>query len=345
MPVKQLTVNRQAVRVSVSTTGVDEMVAAEQQQEAERILLGSFKDAVRLRDVQVHYRTLPGGYARPLNQRRADKMAEEFVAEAMGVLLISMRDDGSLWFIDGQHRAYAALANGIEEAPAYVFIDLTLAQEAQYYRFFGDYLKQTAMDRFMANAAAGDTETLAIIQVVEQAGLKMDVGLGNMKGGVKAVEGLLKIRRQFGVGHLRAVLALLHEAFNGEPAAYTHAIMLGTAMFLDRFEGSANYKRRDLLDKLKVAGLKGLKAQAGKHQGIDNNSIATSFGKALRDIHDHGKQRKLGDWVRLVISPEAVAKRTATAAARRRTPEQANGLAVATANLSERRTYTKGRKG
>src|SRR5258708_7808516 len=84
-----------------------------------------FERRVPLNRMFVHYRDQPGGYARPLREPRVKKLVAEFDPLGVGVLYLSMRDDGSYWIIDGQHRAEAARRVGLPGLDAYVYIDLT----------------------------------------------------------------------------------------------------------------------------------------------------------------------------------------------------------------------------
>lgn len=257
-----------------------------------------FERNVPINSMFVHYRTLEHGYARPLNTRRKNKLVSEWDAQAVGILLLSLRNNGLFAVIDGQHRMEAASTLGLKALDAYVYIDLSLQDEARLYRKFGDYLRQTARDRYIAALAEGQPEIVAINRILATRGLHVTPGGGQVQNGVQAIESVLYVAQKFGPTILRSTIDLIHDAFGGEPRAYVGNSIKGTAHFLARFRESASFKRARLIDRMRRIGLDGVE-QKGMHvYALDKGDHGTAWGKGLLAIHDSGLQpeNKLGEW-------------------------------------------------
>lgn len=278
----------------------------------DEVLHGTFFERnVPVDKMFVDFRYRPGGYARPLNSKRLSKLIAEFDRQAMGILLLSLRNDGTFAIIDGQHRREAAMAKGITGLDAYVYIDLTVEDEARLYRKFGDYLKQTARDKFLASLVERQPEAVAINRLLEEQGLHVAQSTNNTNG-VAAVEALINVTRQQGPHILRETLKLLHDSFGGEPRAYIGSAIKGAAMFLDRHLLSQNFKRARLVERLKRGGFNGWQQKALNVNSLERGDLGTAYGKALMLIHDWKPGGyKLTEWPERKYSKEVTEQFTA----------------------------------
>ena len=267
-----------------------------------------FEHDVPIKDLFVHFRTEPGGYARPLRQWRVNKLIAEWDRQALGVLLLSMRDNGCMAIIDGQHRVEAAKVMGLDAVDAMVYIDLTLEDEARLYRKFGDYLKQTALDRFHAGVAEHKPEYLAIQRILTGHQLHVPNSLSGATGSVDAVDALVRVSMIYGLEILDDTLALLHDAWLHEHRAYRAMCITGTAAFLARFGISPRYRRSRLINRMKRQGIGGIETSAFK---IKDANLATNptagWGMALLTGHDFNlpEDQRLGDWPRRHVTEQA----------------------------------------
>lgn len=245
-----------------------------------------------------------GGYARALNEKRARYLTERFNANAVGTIYVSLRNDGSLAVLDGQHRIYAAKANGLHTLDAYVYADLTIEQEADLYRMFGDYLRQKATDRFLAAIRAGDPEALAIADVLAEYDLKV---VATTRGhGIHAVDAVQYIVSHYGLSMLRLVLAFLVEAFGNNAIALNGTTLRGAARFLDRFANHPKFNHKRLMTRLKRGGFSQYEQRAKAVKFAERCDSSTAWGKAFMAIHDSNlsDENKLGNWVQRNYSPE-----------------------------------------
>jgi hypothetical protein len=132
---------------------------------------------------------------RNLDQRRVAKMAADFDAEAVGVLTVSRRANGSYHIVDGQHRhATARLALGDSaELACRVFTGLTSEDEARLFRLLNNTAKPQAIDLFRVRVIEGDPVATEIDRVIRHAGwdIKID-SAAHAFGAVAAADRLYK---------------------------------------------------------------------------------------------------------------------------------------------------------
>lgn len=271
-----------------------------------------FEPELNITQMFVHFRDLPGGYARHLRPSRVKKLIATFDRSAMGPVLLSMRntDPETFAIIDGQHRVEVAKHYGIKRIPAYVYVDLTIEREADLYRKFGDYLKQTALDKYMAALAAGDQHTRTIDSIVHTIGLHVAAGTGGrVKNGIQAAEALYNIAEGNRYGLLAKTLDLVHSIFEGEPRAYVGPVLHGFAAFLERYADDSRLQRKQLVERVRELGWQRFKTKQVARLGLDGNSAATAWGKALLEVHNYRlSANALPEWQGKVVTPEHKAK-------------------------------------
>ena len=270
-----------------------------------------FEHDMAIKDMFVHFRTEPGGYARPLRQWRVDYLITNFDRQSLGVLLLSLRQDGKLAIIDGHHRVRAAEFYGLQTMDALVYIDLTLEDEARLYRKFGDYLKQTALDRYHAGVAEKLPEYIAIQGILGNLGLHVPNALTKTNHTVCAVDALIKVAKTYGPDNLGNTLSLLNDAWDGHHLAFRSSVIQGAAMFQARFADKKAYNRKRLVDRLNRDGIHAVEQRA---ENIKNASMASNpnaaWGMAFLAYHDKliPEARQLGDWPRRHVSEQLKAQ-------------------------------------
>lgn len=271
-----------------------------------------FEHDVPIERMFVHFRTEPQGYARPLRENRVNKLVAQFDQQALGVLLLSLREDGRYAIIDGQHRKEAAARKALTALDALVYIDLSLEDEARLYRKFGDYLKQTALDRYHAGIQEGVLEYLAIQRILQELGLHVPTAPGGAPAAVNAVEALFALTTMYGPDMLRHTLELLKDAWGTDGRAYRAQIIGGASMFLARYKDHPKFNRPRLVKRMTEGGYSGLERRvtALRDASIASNpSVAWGMGLlALHDFHVTDSNH-LPDWVRRHMTEATAAQR------------------------------------
>lgn len=96
--------------------------------------------------------------------------------DAIGILTVSLKPDGTLLVLDGQHRLKALLELGLPEWPVkcHVYKGLTDAQDSALFRRLNDTRRPTAYDDFRHGVREGDPECVGITEIVESVGLHIE---------------------------------------------------------------------------------------------------------------------------------------------------------------------------
>jgi len=256
-------------------------------------------------------RSSPNGYARPLNDRRVRYLMDDWDEQAIGTILLSMRNSGQAAIIDGRHRAYVASQKGRTTLPAYVYLDLSVEDEARLYRRFGETLSQTARDRYLAGLVEGDELTLSINAILTDLGMHVTGG-GQEPYGIQAVNALVFVTKlPNGFDVLSNSLLTLRDAFGPEPTAYVGKIIQGTAAFLLRYGNDPVFHRRygQFVRKLAEQNVTGLIAKSNTYK-LGGDKSGNAVGKSLLQIFNSGRGEKLGEWKDRLYSPEQKRKMT-----------------------------------
>lgn len=180
---------------------------------------------IQLEDICIDTR-----YQREATISRAKNMAKVFDERVAGRLTVNMRDDGTLWLIDGQHRFLAMKINGIKECKCDVLYDLTLEEEA---KLFADKNSQarvaTILERHHAKVIYKDPTAIAINGMLHSLGLYIPRRSGgrNTDGAVVAVGCLYELYSSIKSEGLLKILTLIKTTWGIRPKAYSEYMILG----------------------------------------------------------------------------------------------------------------------
>ncbi|QHD68196.1 ParB N-terminal domain-containing protein [Sphingobium yanoikuyae] len=136
-------------------------------------------------------------------------------------LVVSKRDDGSLWVIDGQHRLAAALLRGdIPFLPCVVGIYGSVADEAAMFVAMNRARKpMNRLDDFHAAIASGDSEAIEITRLITEAGFTVSRKTGSQSwvpGEVAFTSAIAKVLRKHGAKVCADALRTMQEAWPDE---------------------------------------------------------------------------------------------------------------------------------
>jgi len=264
-----------------------------------------FEKEVPLDKMFVHTRDLQSGYARTLRENRVQKLIQEWDWRAVGVIYLSLHDDGRYAIIDGQHRWEAAKRLGYKGLDAYVYIDLTVAQEAELYRRYGEYLKQTALDRYHAGITARLPEFMALKRILDEVGLKVpQTGKGtSMKMTINSIESVTWVAEHFDVYILTDTLTLLRDLWEDNPRTWNGNFVKGTAHFLARYQKNSKFRKKRLFDIMQRRGLNYIEEKAGHLKASGQaGDYGVAFGQQLLILYNTqlGENHKLGVWTTFI---------------------------------------------
>ncbi len=170
---------------------------------------------------------------RTLNEGRAQRIADNIVPEAIGLIMVSQRDDGAMYIVDGQHRHRACQLAGIRTVKAEVHHGLTLDQEAILFLIKNrESHKPRPIDEYNVGLTGGVPLFVDTDRVLK----KHELSLGSTStNGVGAVSGILRITERFGPSILDRTLWVAEEAFDRSAETWDGMILGGIGQFLGRW--------------------------------------------------------------------------------------------------------------
>jgi hypothetical protein len=123
---------------------------------------------------------------RALDTKRVDGMVANFKPASFGVPSVSVRADGSITVIDGQHRfaALCEMGRGNVGIDCLTYEGLTLAEEAQLFKELNDSKNLTPSDLFRVAVTAGDPVAVAANRALELRGWTAERGKRNTMSAV-----------------------------------------------------------------------------------------------------------------------------------------------------------------
>src|SRR5882757_843247 len=121
-----------------------------------------------------------------LKDERGVVLKRRFRPDALGVIVVSRRDDGNIHIIDGQHRAELCRRSGYTEPLAcLVYVGLSLAEEASMFRLLNDRRKVNVIDSFRIRVVEGEPVATELADILAAHG--WSVQASKSKGSFAAV--------------------------------------------------------------------------------------------------------------------------------------------------------------
>ncbi|MFE6595182.1 DUF6551 family protein [Streptomyces sp. NPDC057781] len=169
---------------------------------------------------------------RTLNEQRAMGIANNLVAEAIGTIVVSQRENGDRFIVDGMHRWHASKLRGITKLVAEVHHDLDQQEEAVLFLIKNrESSKPTPLDEYKIGLTAG----LPLFVDTETALLKRNLSMGSTgTNTVGAVAGVLRITDLYGPEILERTLKVAEDAWGRTKETWDGMLLGGIGMFLGR---------------------------------------------------------------------------------------------------------------
>lgn len=188
---------------------------------------------------------------RDLDQRRVAKIAEDLNLEALGVVTVSHRANGTYHIIDGQHRVAALKVAGGEgdKVMCRVFDDLAVQEEAELFRLLNNTAKPMAVDLFRVRVVEGEAAAIDISRILSDHGWK--VGTSTSPSIFAAVVALERIYRLEPAAAEKSV-ASLTRAWGHEPAAVDGRLVEGLGLVYVRY--GVTVEVAEMVDRLAKSG-------------------------------------------------------------------------------------------
>jgi len=170
-------------------------------------------------------------YQRVLDEQRVLRIIRKFNPLKMNALIISKRDDGAYYVIDGQHRMVVLQRLGIPSAVCMVIEGLTEEQEAELFRSQNDEVRTpTIYDRHHAGVVANDLNDITLAMKLEKHGYKIHRSKGTRL--ISAITTLHRIMKDYGISTLDRVLEYSSLTWPDDPHATRKEMLAGLAEFI-----------------------------------------------------------------------------------------------------------------
>lgn len=229
-------------------------------------------------------------FQRELDESRAKVMSKHIDPDRVGVPVVSLRRDGTMVALDGQHRITALCMAGRETTQVLceVHEGLSLAQEAELFlKLNGGRTAVRVFDKFKARLVAGEPVAHEIQKIVHAAKLRIAKAPAN--NCVCAIQSLEKVHLR--KGNLAETLRVLVSWSDGDPGVYDGMLIKDVSCFL------AEHPDVDI-DRLvlRLAGyapdriLSKIKRVQGTHDDIPRSVAAC---KVFREIYNYRSRDKL----------------------------------------------------
>lgn len=250
---------------------------------AERALPEDFHATSKIENVKVEDLKVDRAYQRELSIPLVETIKNNWDEVASELILVSRREDG-LYIINGQHRTAAARLLGLKKVPARVIEGLTHEQEAALRLKTNVRLTDRPLERFRAQVAAGDEQSIMIEKILNSFGTQVNLTPSQDEGvnAISTVETLYEWDDGF---TLKATLAYLKQTYGRVGGKYATATLIqGVAWFISKHEDEANLERLGELQK--GIGIAALAQRARVMQSTLGGTQWLNMYRALVDLYN-----------------------------------------------------------
>jgi hypothetical protein len=188
---------------------------------------------------------------RDLDQRRVAKIADDLNLEALGVITVSHRENGSYHIVDGQHRVAALKQAGGDgdKVMCRVFDGLTVQEEAELFRLLNNTAKPLAVDLFRVRVVEGDPAAVDLAHILNDHGWR--IGSSTSTTIFAAVVALERVYRLEPAAAEKSV-ASLTRAWGHDPAAVDGRLVEGLGLVYVRY--GTTVEVAEMVDRLAKSG-------------------------------------------------------------------------------------------
>jgi len=257
--------------------------------------MSSYQKSVSLDDIIVDQRVQR---TEGPDQRRVDKMAAAFNPDALGVLILSERADGTLVCLDGMHRCLAARQAGHTALmESKVFTGLTLAEEASLFLLYNDKKDPSAVSKFNAHVVSGDPVAQDIERIVRCHGWR--VTISTHPGCISAINKAENVYRT-GAGSvangahpeiLDRVLGIITAAWGHDPHGVHQSILAGMGQVVGRFGTLVDSDK--MIAEIRGTRPESIIGSARSMAGVQRTSVSAALARDLARMHNNRRRKNL----------------------------------------------------
>lgn len=235
---------------------------------------------------------------RELRPPKVKSIRQNLDLDAIGIITVSRRKDGTLVVLDGQHRIVALReeGHGSLQVGIHIHDGLTRAQEASLFRLLNNTNRPTAFDDFVVGVVARDPECIGIEKIVGEAGYR--IHNQTVDGAINAVSALRRVYRgSNGHGphpeHLTQTLKIISAAWGHTAPAVEGQILQGLGVVVETYGDELDTAALTRKLAKYPGGASGLLGKARQLKDIRRTSVARSVAEIVVDSYNSGRRKRL----------------------------------------------------
>lgn len=174
------------------------------------------------------------------------RIADTFDDLLLGWLVVSHRNDGLYYVIDGQHRLLAIRRLGWDERaiPCFVYENITVEEESHIFSEVQALRKNPKPNvRFKARLFRHQPAAVELNDLVETSGFKIALTASAKPGEIGAISALEWIYEQYRPGTLEEVLSIARGAWTTEADGINGSLLKGIAQFVKEYRDTYDRDR------------------------------------------------------------------------------------------------------
>jgi len=230
-------------------------------------------------------------YQRDHTPAKARMIAKLFDRRAFMRLLVSRRQDGGLWIIDGGNRHSAAMLRPeIKSVPCEIQEGLTIKQEAAIYKLVNRFRKPMGgLDLWKAMLAAGDEAAVRAEKICRDYGFK--IGRGSRKDSSPHIRCAQVVVAMQEAGTLDLVLSFIASCWRDGNARTLHAVLCGVNRFAASLRAiGKSLLDDDVVDRFSKFSLLTLVQDASAYSRMHNSCGAEGMRVAMIEAYNKGRR-------------------------------------------------------
>lgn len=238
-------------------------------------------------------------YQSPVKDSQVVKIVRDFDPKALHTIVVSEREDGTYYIIDGQHRVVALIRLNYDFIRCTVHTGLTREEEAKMYHDLNNRPNKTRGSKGKAKFAYNEESAVKLDELVKSTGMQINYEhTGHRKGYISPYATLEQIYKKHGDVHLNNVIVVIKSAFGNDGKHFQSDIMYGFSKFLKTY-----YKTLDmqnLVDKLENVGFEGLMDKV-ENEKFKFKNKKECLPYVMTDIYNRNKKKGQLDRKQLMI--------------------------------------------
>jgi hypothetical protein len=228
-------------------------------------------------------------YQRNMRWEFVNEIAQAYDIVKAGPILVSVREDGSMWSVDGQHRMAGAEQAGETEMLAHVVHGLTREEEAELRLARNNRKSDTTPEKFKTRLVMGDPQAHAVKRIVEKHDLVINLTM-TQHGGINAIATLEAI---YEVDHkglwLNRTLSFLREAYPEDLTSevYSTNMMKAVAWYIGQHVDTKEVNLKESIERVANLDVDDIKRKAVSHKAALGGAMWLNYYRALVEIWNY----------------------------------------------------------